>query len=300
MKLEACELCPRRCGRRPGFCGAGLSPRVFRWGPHFGEEPPITGERGSGCVFFSRCTMKCVYCQNSPWSWGGEGRDISVEELVGILRDMATKDRVDNWNLVSPTPYLPFVREAVASLRREGVSLPVVWNSSGYERVETLEEYSDLCDWALFDLRYANDATAQRYSSAPGYVAAARAALKWAWEKRGPGNGERGTGGLVVRILVLPGHADEAIESLAWIASELSSEVPVSVMSQYTPAYRAASLPPLDRTVTKEEYDSVAAAAADFGFVNGWVQGMEAADPKLALLGENMTEGYGAVANNML
>ena len=271
MKLEACELCPRRCGRRPGFCGAGLSPRVFRWGPHFGEEPPITGERGSGCVFFSRCTMKCVYCQNSPWSWGGEGRDISVEELVGILRDMATKDRVDNWNLVSPTPYLPFVREAVASLRREGVSLPVVWNSSGYERVETLEEYSDLCDWALFDLRYANDATAQRYSSAPGYVAAARAAL-----------------------------ADEAIESLAWIASELSSEVPVSVMSQYTPAYRAASLPQLDRTVTKEEYDSVAAAAADFGFVNGWIQGMEAADPKLALLGENMTEGYGAVANNML
>ena len=290
MKLEACELCPRRCGRRPGFCGAGLSPRVFRWGPHFGEEPPITGERGSGCVFFSRCTMKCVYCQNSPWSWGGEGRDISVEELVGILRDMATKDRVDNWNLVSPTPYLPFVREAVASLRREGVSLPVVWNSSGYERVETLEEYSDLCDWALFDLRYANDATAQRYSSAPGYVAAARAALKWAFAHSR----------LIVRVLVLPGLADEAIESLAWIASELSSEVPVSVMSQYTPAYRAASLPQLDRTVTKEEYDSVAAAAADFGFVNGWIQGMEAADPKLALLGENMTEGYGAVANNML
>ena len=290
MKLEACELCPRRCGKRPGFCGAGLSPRVFRWGPHFGEEPPITGERGSGCVFFSRCTMKCVYCQNSPWSWGGEGRDISVEELAGIMRDMAVKDRVENWNLVSPTPYLPFVREAVASLRREGVSLPVVWNSSGYERVETLEEYSDLCDWALFDLRYANDATAQRYSSALGYEAAARAALKWAFAHSR----------LIVRVLVLPGLADEAIESLAWIASELSSEVPVSVMSQYTPAYRAASLPPLDRTVTKEEYDSVAAAAADFGFVIGWVQGLVAADPKLALLGENMTEGYGAVANNML
>ena len=290
MSLEACELCPRRCGRRPGFCGAGLSPRVFRWGPHFGEEPPITGKRGSGCVFFSRCTMKCVYCQNSPWSWGGEGRDISVEGLAGLLRDMAVKDRVENWNLVSPTPYLPFVREAIASLRREGVSLPVVWNSSGYERVETLEEYSDLCDWALFDLRYANDATAQRYSAAPGYVAAARSALKWVFAHSR----------LIVRVLVLPGLADEAVESLAWIASELSSEVPVSVMSQYTPAYQAASLPPLDRTVTKEEYDSVTEAAADFGFVNGWIQGMEAADPKLALLGENMTEGYGAVANNML
>ena len=290
MSLGACELCPRRCGRRPGFCGAGLSPRVLRWGPHFGEEPPITGKRGSGCVFFSRCTMKCVYCQNSPWSWGGEGRDVSVEELAGIMRDMAVKDRVENWNLVSPTPYLPQIREAVSSLRREGVSLPVVWNSSGYERVETLEEYADLCDWALFDLRYANDATAQRYSSAPGYVAAARAALRWAFAHSR----------LIVRVLVLPGLADEAVESLAWIASELSSEVPVSVMSQSTPAYRAASLPPLDRTVTKEEYDSVAAAAADFGFVNGWVQGMEAADPRLALLGENMTEGYGAVTNNML
>ena len=297
MPLGVCELCPRRCavgrfspGGARGWCGAADVPRVFRWGPHFGEEPPITGERGSGCVFFSRCTLKCVYCQNSPWSWGGEGRDVSVEELAGIVRDMAVKDRVENWNLVSPTPYLPFVREAVASLRREGVSLPVVWNSSGYERVETLEEYSDLCDWALFDLRYASAVTAQRYSSAPGYVAAARAALKWAFAHSR----------LIVRVLVLPGLADEAIESLAWIASELSSEVPVSVMSQYTPAHRAVSLPPLDRTVTKEEYDSVAAAAADFGFVNGWIQGMEAADPKLALLGENMTEGYGAVANNML
>ena len=290
MSLEACELCPRRCGRRPGFCGAGDAVRVFRWGPHFGEEPPITGERGSGCVFFSRCTMKCVYCQNSPWSWGGEGRDVSVEELAGIMRDMAVKDRVENWNLVSPTPYLPQIREAVSSLRREGVSLPVVWNSSGYERVETLEEYSDLCDWALFDLRYANDATAQRLSAAPGYVAAARAALRWAFDRTR----------LIVRVLVLPGHAEEAIESLAWIATELSNEVPVSVMSQYTPAYRAERLPPLDRRVTKAEYESVVEAAADFGFERGWTQGFEAADPKLALLGENMTAGYGAVTNNML
>ena len=281
MKLEACELCPRRCGRRPGFCGAGDAVRVFRWGPHFGEEPPITGERGSGCVFFSRCTMKCVYCQNSPWSWGGEGRDVSVEELAGIMRDMAVKDRVENWNLVSPTPYLPQIREAVSSLRREGCRCRSSGTSSGYERVETLEEYADLCDWALFDLRYANDATAQRLSAAPGYVAAARAALRWAFDRTR----------LIVRVLVLPGHAEEAIESLAWIATELSNEVPVSVMSQYTPAYRAERLPPLD---------SVVEAAADFGFERGWTQGFGAAEPKLALLGENMTAGYGAVTNNML
>ena len=98
--IEKCELCPRKCGRRPGFCGAGQAPRVFRWGPHFGEEPPLTGERGSGCVFFSRCTMKCLYCQNSPWSWRGEGVDKTIPELTGIFRELAVKDGVENWNLV--------------------------------------------------------------------------------------------------------------------------------------------------------------------------------------------------------
>lgn len=303
---RTCALCPRQCGAgdrpqpdrgdRPqggrGFCGAGDRPRVFRWGPHFGEEPPITGVRGSGCVFFSRCTMKCLYCQNSPWSWKGEGRDLSVAELADILRDLAVKDRVENWNLVSPTPYLPFVREAVSRVRQAGVSLPVVWNSSGFERVETLAEYADLCDCALFDLRYAHDATAVRLSATPGYVEASRAAVRWAWA-RAPRT--EALPPLVVRILVLPGHADEAVENLAWLATNLSNEIPVSVMAQYTPAYKALETPPLDRAVTRAEYEMVTEAAADFGFENGWIQGFEASDPKLALLGENMPAAHGTV-----
>lgn len=303
MQMTKCELCPRRCGAdrfrddgAPGYCGAANSLRLFRWGPHFGEEPPITGERGSGCVFFSRCTMKCLYCQNSPWSWKGGGRDMSVREFADILRALAVSDRIENWNLVSPTPYLPFIREAAHSLRAEGVRLPYVWNSSGYERVETLAEYSELCDCALFDLRYSRDDTALAASQAPGYVDAARAAVKWAWS-RDPGARFAGAGlpRLVVRILVLPGHADEAIENLAWLASDVSSDVPVSVMAQYTPAYAALHTPPFDRPVTKDEYESVTEAAADFGFENGWIQGFEASDPKLALLGENMGEGHGVV-----
>ena len=293
--MNVCELCPRRCRAdrfrvdgRPGFCGAGDKVRIFRWGPHFGEEPPITGERGSGCIFFSRCTMKCLYCQNSPWSWRGEGQDKSVDELAAIMRDLALKDRVENWNLVSPTPYLPFIREAATRLRTEGVALPFVWNSSGFERVETLEEYSELCDWALFDLRYSSDETAAKVSASPGYVAAARSAIKWAWNRR-PDR-------LIVRLLVLPGHADEAIENLAWLATEVSSEVPVSIMSQFTPAYKALETPPFNRGVTEEEYESVVEAAADFGFGNGWTQGFGAADPKLALLGENMSPDHGTVA----
>ena len=325
-----CELCPRKCGKRPGFCGAGDCPRVFRWGPHFGEEPPLTGERGSGCVFFSRCTMKCLYCQNSPWSWNGKGVDKTIPELTEIFRELAMKDKVENWNLVSPTPYLPFIREAVKPLFDEGIRLPFVWNSSGYERVETLEEYADLCDWALFDLRYSRNETAIAASAAPGYVEASRAAVRWAWERRpclssnasspavglssfvsGPLLGEdarRKTedlvedarhktrdGGLIVRILVLPGHAEEAIENLAWLATEVSNKVPVSVMSQFTPAYKALETPPFDRGVTEEEYESVTEAAADFGFENGWIQGYEASDPKLALLGENMGADHGVV-----
>ena len=312
--IGKCELCPRRCGKRPGFCGAGEAPRVFRWGPHFGEEPPLTGVRGSGCVFFSRCTMKCLYCQNSPWSWRGEGVDKTIPELTAIFRELAVKDRVENWNLVSPTPYLPFIREAVKPLFDEGIRLPFVWNSSGYERVETLEEYSDLCDWALFDLRYSRNETALAASAAPGYVEAARAAIRWAWEKgkKGVGAGQpekdfnhhctptpptytSSSVNLIVRILVLPGHADEAIENLAWLATELSNEIPVSIMSQFTPAYKALETPPFNRGVTEEEYASVTEAAADFGFENGWIQGFGAADPKLALLGENMPAAHGVV-----
>ena len=293
MAAEAfreCRLCPRQCGvnrvsGRTGVCGAGATLRLFRYGPHHGEEPPISGERGSGTLFFSHCPLKCLYCQNSPWSWKGGGEDKTIPELTAIFRELAVKDKCANWNLVSPTPYLPFIREAVAPLIAEGIRLPFVWNSSGYERVETLEEYSDLCDWALFDLRYSRNETSIAASAAPNYVEASRAAVKWAWSKKR----------LIVRILVLPGHADEAIENLAWLATEVSNEVAVSVMAQYTPAYKGLETPPFDRPVTKDEYESVVEAASDFGFENGWIQGYEASDPKLALLGENMPRGHGSV-----
>ncbi len=301
--LERCELCPRRCGvdrsaGALGFCRAGTLPRVFRWGPHFGEEPPICGPSGSGAVFFSRCTMKCIYCQNSPWSWRGEGRDIAIGELTSILRDLALKHRCANWNLVSPTPYLPAVRAAAAPLIAEGVRLPFVFNSSGYERPETLAEYADLCDVALVDLRYASDATARAASSAPGYVSAARAAVKHLWNALGPLDSDapgRATRGVIVRVLVLPGHADEAIENLAWLAAECSPSVHVSVMSQYAPAFQALDTPPFDRVVAEEEYAEVTEAAADFGFENGWIQGFESRDASSDLVGENMAPGEGSV-----
>ncbi|MBR0504794.1 MAG: radical SAM protein [Kiritimatiellae bacterium] len=297
-----CELCPRRCSAdrasgATGFCRAGSLPRVFRWGPHFGEEPPLVGPHGSGCVFFSRCTMKCLYCQNSPWSWNGEGEDIPVARLTEILRDLAVKDRCSNWNLVSPTPYLPFIRAAAAPLLAEGIRLPFVWNSSGYETVETLSAYRDLCDIALVDMRYADDATARAASAAPGYVAANRAAIRHLHDTLGPLDSDApgaATRGVIVRILVLPGHAEEAAENLAWLAGEGFTDLHVAVMSQYTPVYKALKTPPFDRPVTEEEYDLVAEAAEDFGFTRGWVQGFESSGAS-NLLGEQMSPGHGAV-----
>ena len=297
-----CELCPRRCRADRetgalGFCRAGAQPRVFRWGPHFGEEPPLVGPRGSGCVFFSRCTMKCLYCQNSPWSWNGEGEDIPVGRLTEILRDLAVKDNCSNWNLVSPTPYLPFIRDAVAPLLTEGIRLPFVWNSSGYETVETLAEYRDLCDIALIDMRYANDETARAASAAPGYVTANRAAIRYLHDTLGPLDSDApgaATRGVIVRILVLPGHAEEAAENLAWLAGEGFTDLHVAVMSQYTPVYKARETPPFDRPVTEEEYDLVAEAASDFGFTRGWVQGFESSGES-NLLGEQMSPGHGEV-----
>ncbi|MBP5790890.1 MAG: radical SAM protein [Kiritimatiellae bacterium] len=292
MKAEfaSCELCPRRCridrnaGFR-GFCGAGDGLRLFRWGPHFGEEPPVTGKNGSGCIFFSRCTLKCVYCQNSPWSWKGGGEDVTVARLAEIMRDLALKDKVSNWNLVSPTPYLPLIREAKEILAAEGVSLPFVWNSSGYERTEILEEYRDLCDIALFDLRYSRNETAMRYSSAKDYVETARRAVEWAWKNTKP----------IVRVLVLPGHADEAIESLAFIANRVSREVPVSVMCQYVPSFMAKTIPPLSRGVTEAEYHQVVESLELLGLENGWTQGFGAADASNVMLGENMEPGSGTI-----
>lgn len=301
--LSSCELCPHRCrANRPlgsvGFCRAGSSPRVFRWGPHFGEEPPICGPSGSGAVFFSRCTMKCIYCQNSPWSWKGEGRDISVPALADILRDLALKHRCSNWNLVSPTPYLPFVQDAADLLAGENVRLPFVYNSSGYERPETLARFPRLCNVALVDLRYSDDSTAFAASGVRDYVAASRETVKYLWETLGPldsvapGSASRG---VIVRILVLPGNAWQAIENLAWLAENCSPSVHVSLMSQYAPAYKSLETPPFNRTLAEDEYNEVVEISEVLGFENGWIQGFASQDPSSDLVGENMPPGEGSV-----
>jgi len=285
-----------RTAGRAGYCGAGLLPRVFRYGPHFGEEPPISGSRGSGTVFFSHCTLRCVYCQNHPWSQGGLGEDFTAEGLRGIFRGLA-EGGCHNWNLVSPTPWLPQIKEAAEPLIRAGISLPFVYNTSGFESPKILDAFAGLVDVALVDLRYASPETAAEASGAARYVEASRETFRWFWDRLGALQTDSdgiAVRGVVCRLLALPGRVGEAIANLRWLAGETGAEVHVSVMSQYTPVHRAQQIGGWDRKVREDEYARLAEAVGDLGFANGWVQEFEG-DAPADLLGQEMPAGEGAV-----
>lgn len=302
--IEHCELCPRKCGvdrlaGARGRCGAGAVPKIFRWGPHHGEEPPISGTKGSGAVFFSHCPLGCLYCQNYPWTSGGAGDETSVGGLRDIFLELASKG-CHNWNLVTPEPWLPFIREAADRVQAAGTRLPFVFNTSGYIRTETATRYRSLQDIVLTDLRYATPACAKEGSSAPDYPEAARAYLRWCMENVGPletdANGIA-TRGTIVRLLVLPGHADEACENLLWLYNACGTEIHVSMMSQYTPVHKALETPGWDRTITEDEFEEVTDLAAHLGMDTGWTQAWGTAVGDDELLGRNMAPGEGSVGD---
>jgi putative pyruvate formate lyase activating enzyme len=281
----------RLAGER-GFCGAGKEAEVFRWGGHDGEEPPVSGARGSGAVFFSRCTLRCLYCQNHPWSQGGAGKRIDNARLAGIFSELAAAG-CHNINLVSPTPWLPMIREAIGEAHRDGQNgIPVVYNTSGFERRETLESCADIVDIFLTDLRYAAEKTAVEGSGNAAYPAVAREALLAMRDLKGdlkldPEGIARS--GVICRLLVLPGRAAEAVAGLRWLAGHAPSTA-ISVMAQYTPAHLAVNAPSWNRRVTREEYEAVCAEAEKLGFENGWFQEWGEDSPR-ELKGFNMPPG---------
>jgi putative pyruvate formate lyase activating enzyme len=233
-----------------------------------------------------------VYCQNYPWSQQGRGDRYAEPDLVRAFRNLA-RAGCHNWNLVSPTPWLPLIRKAIETARRDGISLPVVYNTSGFERVETLREFGDLADIFLTDLRYSRNTSALELSAAPAYVETARAALREMWIQAGPlefDSGGLAIRGTICRLLILPGHAHEAIENLKWLAATIGTEIAISLMAQYAPAYRAGELTELSRTVTENEYESVVRAMEQLGFTSGWIQELDrTTDP--GLLGFEMAAG---------
>lgn len=282
--LSACELCPRRCradraaGER-GVCGATDTLRLARAALHFWEEPPISGEAGSGTVFFSGCPLKCVYCQNHEISTGNFGIDVSPERLAQIMLELQDQGAL-NINLVTATHYAHLLPEAIATARARGLAIPIVYNTSGYERVEAVRELDDLVDIWLTDFKYADAGLGRALSHVPDYPSVAQSALiEMARQlERHGGGAARADGtwtrGIIVRHLVLPGHAEDSCRVLDLIWDAVG-DVPISVMNQYTPnaAMRAAG-GELARAVTREEYECVLDHADDLGFTQMfWQEG---------------------------
>lgn len=278
--LSHCNLCPRECGvnrlaGEQGYCRAGANPVVASWNAHPWEEPPISGTKGSGTIFFTYCTARCVFCQNYPISQLGIGQQVTVQRLAEMMLELQARG-CHNINLVTPTHFVPQILAALALAVEEGLRLPLVYNSSGYEAVETLRLLDGIVDIYLPDAKYADDEVARRLSGFRGYVEANRAALKEMFRQVGAELllDENGLAlrGMIIRHMVLPEGLAGTQEVLAWIARELSPSIHISLMSQYFPAHKAVGDPVLGRKITDEEYLEALAAFDALGLERGWRQ----------------------------
>ena len=276
---EKCNLCPRKCGAdrlsgKTGFCGGGRDLKVARAAIHFWEEPCISGESGSGTVFFSGCTMRCIFCQNREISRGEAGKIISIERLAEIFLELQAKG-ANNINLVTPMHFAPQITAALDISRKNGLSLPIVWNTGGWEIPESIAAVKNYSDIWLTDMKYFDDSLAKNFSDAKNYFEIASASLRKMVEQTGEAvfdeNGIMQKG-VIVRHLVLPGHTDDSKKILRWLWENFGNRIWVSIMNQYTPLCTDERFPELFRSVSDEEYDDVIDFAAELGFENAFVQ----------------------------
>ena len=279
--MSECLLCPRGCGadreRVRGMCRVGAEVTVARAAPHYGEEPCVSGERGSGAVFFAGCPLGCVYCQNYELSRGRTGEAVTVERLAGIFGELEAMG-VHNLNLVTGTQFAPQILEA---LRIAAPRVPVVWNTSGYETAETVSALAERVSVFMPDLKYAFSSTAARYSRAPDYPETARAAIREMVRLTGPYElDENGMlrSGVLIRHLVLPGRIADTRSVLRWVSETFApGTVLFSLMAQYTPCGDLTRTPELKRTLTADEWDEALSALAEYGIEDGYVQELSAA-----------------------
>lgn len=282
--MSACALCPRECladrgtGKK-GFCGMDERIYLARAALHMWEEPCISGTKGSGAVFFSGCGLRCCFCQNHDIAIGSRGRAVSVERLGEIFLELKEKGAA-NINLVTGAHYVPQIIEALDMARRKGLDIPVVYNSSGYEKTETLKLLEGYVDIYLPDLKYLDPELAQKFSYAPDYVQAAKAAIREMVRQTGKCEfGEDGyiRKGTIVRHLILPGHTGNSIKALRYLHETYGEDIYISIMNQYTPVRKFVEFKELNRKVTKREYEKVLDAAVDMGIQNGFIQEGETA-----------------------
>ena len=268
--LEKCELCGFRCKvnrkEKRGACNCGELPKLALVSKHMWEEPCISGEKGSGTIFFSGCNFSCIFCQNYQISQDGFGKEIKVERLAEIFLEQQERG-VNNINLVSPTPYVPIIIKALKIAKEKGLKIPIIYNTNGYETVETIKSLKGFVDVYLPDLKYFDDRIGLQYSKIPNYFKIASAAILEMYKQVGnPVLDENGIikKGLIIRHLVLPGNIMQTKKILDWIRENLPSDIYISVMAQYFPTYKAKEDKILGRKISKREYEIVLDLLMDF------------------------------------
>ncbi len=281
--LTDCRLCPRNCGadrwKGKGYCGVGAEVKIARAALHMWEEPCISGKEGSGAIFFSGCSLGCDYCQNRSISRGERGKAVTVEKLAEIMISLQEQN-ANNINLVTAGHYAPQTAEALYLAKKKGLRIPVVYNSSGYEKPETLRLLSGLVDVFLPDFKYLGPELSGKYSRAEDYGARAKEALKEMLRQTGsPCFDERGMieRGVIVRHLLLPGHVEESKRVVEYLYKTYGNQIYISIMNQYTPMPAMAKDPLLSRRVTKREYDRLVEYALSLGVEQGFIQEGETA-----------------------
>lgn len=276
-----CSVCPRNCmadrEENTGFCSVGEKIKVARAAPHFWEEPCLSGEKGSGTVFFSGCNLGCVFCQNYGLSHDAFGKEVTERELMKIFDSLVEKG-VHNINLVTPTHYAPMLARVLEEYKSP---VPVIWNSSGYEKAETLKRLEGLVDIYLPDLKYFDSAPALKYSGAEDYFEYASSAILEMHRQVGSVELDKNgiaKSGIIIRHMVLPGNISQAVKVFSWVRENLPENTYISVMRQYVPFGKAKDMPPINRRLSAREYSIVKQKILALGFENCYFQSGEAAE----------------------
>lgn len=275
--LENCMLCPRMCGvnryKTIGLCGASYMLKVAYYSLHQWEEPIISGNNGSGTIFFSNCNLKCLFCQNKKISSLGYGKEISNDRLEEICLELQGKG-ADNVNLVTPTHYVPQIVSVLHKIKDKSLKIPVVYNTSSYENVETIKLLNGLVDIYLADLKYFDDKLGLNYSHCKNYFEIASKAIYEMFQQVGKPiiKNNMMKKGLIVRILILPGHIDDAKKIINYLYKKYKDDIYISIMNQYTPMGKYEKYPNLSRKVTEDEYNEVINYACDLGITKAFIQ----------------------------
>lgn len=278
MNLSNCDICPRKCGVNRekgelGFCKMKDKIKIARYSLHYWEEPIISGEAGSGTIFFSGCNLKCIFCQNYKISSENMGKEISVERLKEICLELQNIG-ANNINLVTGTHFLPLIKEALILAKKEGLTIPIVYNTSSYENVESLKEMEGLIDIYLPDLKYYDNKLAENFSLANNYFEIATNAIKEMIRQTGKPVIENNImkKGVIVRHLLLPNHLEDSKKIIKYLHDTYDEDIYISIMNQYTPIKKFDKYPELNRTLTDKEYDELVNYACDLNITQAFIQ----------------------------